>query len=357
MPSSAKTSPDVGQVLLAARERRLEPVAQAALVEVDAGEHRVVELDREVERSRTRTAATAWASVSALAGASPTGSAPTSSIEAGSVAVSVKPSPRGQQLDLAHLDGVERAAVGLGDARVGEGAARVAEERVDRPRRTRRGPGRGAPRRRPRGPPARRASACAIRTGAGRRFGAGVGIRDGAATRRGPPPARAGHDRGAARRRRASSGRPDLPANRPLPAAGSGRRRIACHRPGPLAFLARRGCVQFARPVGLSAILGVSAVPWPTFLHTVARRTRMTFRRTWGLALAAALVGVRSAAGLQPPQAGRGEPDRPLDQGEPDEGSRSGARSRSPTPGPSSRGRRSSTRTTGPSSTSSTTTT
>ena len=39
------------------------------------------------------TAAVAWARVSGLVGDSPTGSEPISSIEAGSVSVSVKPSP------------------------------------------------------------------------------------------------------------------------------------------------------------------------------------------------------------------------------------------------------------------------
>ncbi len=79
------------------------------------------------------TAATARAIVSGLAGASPTGRLG-DGVDRRRLGAGLGESVTlGQHLDLPQVHGVERPAIGLGDARIREGATGVPEEKVDRP--------------------------------------------------------------------------------------------------------------------------------------------------------------------------------------------------------------------------------
>jgi hypothetical protein len=124
--------PDLRQVLLAAAERGAEPVAQTALVEVDAGEDRVVQLDGEVVRFGP----------DGLEGRRPhvrrdrrlgVGGEVGHLVDRGRLDVGLgKPIAGGDRVELRGLDGVERPPVGVPERGAGVGAARRVEVDVDR---------------------------------------------------------------------------------------------------------------------------------------------------------------------------------------------------------------------------------
>ena len=367
MPSSAKTWRIPGRYFWPRESASWNQSTQPPLVEADARQHGVVELDRQVERLRLDGRDGLGHRLVArrrVAHRQRRHAVDRRRLRGGRRLVH----GRGDELDLAHLHGVERAAVGLGHARVGVGAAREGGERLDRAIELVACQRRGRPRPRRRARPSSGPLPARSAREPGRRVSGWPGV--GPMARVSPPRVwrrptrtREGGWPGARCKawpprafpptallpRRDGSPEDSMPADLPAPLF-----RIAEVRPRPLI------------PEGECNLHARCPIPYPwrfRFARPVAHHHPRNRRKETAHDSPPHLGvvprhrprrGVR-APRLQPPQARRGEPDRPLDQGQPHEGP--------PRERPrdhlhldrGGRAPRSSTRTTGRSSTSSTT--